>query len=362
MIALFSGVGCQERGIENSGCFDLKVLYTSDINKDSIATYAAIHKGLTADMIEEYDNYPSRKQMCDALQSKNIGYDYAHNKPFEWQKLLKRKNKDIEKYWLADKMSNNLGDITKIQSLPYADLWTISFNCQDISVAGKLKGLKADSGTRSSLIWDNIRLLKDAVNKGNQPKYLLLENVKNLVGKKFIADFMDLLDVFSELGYNCYWKVLNAKNCGVPQNRERVFMIGIRKDIDSRRLTFPEPFDNGIRLKDVLDQTVSEEYYVNSEKANELVDRLKKEGSIESDSCARIQKLTEDECFVLMGLTKEDAAKSKNIGTAKSHLYAQAGNGIVTNCVQYIFEHLYKAQYDESYVTTDEKMVEKYGR
>ena len=94
------------------------------------------------------------------------------------------------------------------------------------------------------------------------PKYLMLENVKNLVGKKFKPQFDEWVAWLDELGYNTYWKVLNAKDFGVPQNRERVFAISIRKDIDDGKFEFPQPFDNGIRLKNVLEVKVDEKYYL----------------------------------------------------------------------------------------------------
>lgn len=90
----------------------------------------------------------------------------------------------------------------------------------------------------------------------------MLENVKNLVGKKFKSQFDEWIAWLDELGYNTYWKVLNAKDYGVPQNRERVFAISIRKDIDDGKFEFPQPFDNGVRLKDVLEDNVDEKYYL----------------------------------------------------------------------------------------------------
>jgi len=259
---LFSGIGCQERGFENSGLFDLEVLNTSDINKDAVVSYAAVHCGLTKEMVENYSDYPSREEMAVYLKVINLGYEPEKNKSYDWDKLARRKSNDIEKYWLACKLSNNLGDISKIEKLPYADLWTCSFPCTDISLVGKMKGLSPSDSTRSSLLWENMRLLKMAKDDGTLPKYIMFENVKNLVGKKFIYDFNNLLSVLDELGFNSYWKVLNAKNCGVPQNRERVFVISIRKDIDNGAFNFPKPFDTGVRLKDVLDKNVDEKYYL----------------------------------------------------------------------------------------------------
>lgn len=277
---LFSGIGCQEQGIKDTGLFDLDVICTSDIDKDAIVSYAAIHCGLTNEMVEAYHDYPSREQMAKDLANRNIGYDFKKNKPYDWNKLARRKSKDIEKIWLAMHLANNLGDISQIKELPYADLWTVSFCCQDISVAGHQAGLTEGSGTRSSLLWQQIRLLRNAIEQGKSPKYLMFENVKNLVSKKFMPEFDKLISCLDELGFNTYWEVINAKNCGVPQNRERVFAICIRKDIDTGKMTFPKPFDNGLRLKDMLDKNVDEKYYINTEKADELIKELDDNGTL----------------------------------------------------------------------------------
>lgn len=279
---LRSGLGQQERGIKDTGLFDLDVVCTSDIDKDVMVSYAAIHNGLTNELIENYSAYPNREQMVQDLLDRNIGYDFKKEKPYDWAKLAKRKSKDIEKYWLAMKLSNNLGDICGIKELPYADLWTVSWPCTDISVAGAMKGLSEGSGTRSSLLWQQVRLLRKAVTDNKAPKYLFFENVKNLISKKFMPDFQKLIDTLDEFGYNTYYEVLNVKNCGIPQNRERVFGIAIRKDIDKSTMTFPKPFDNGLRLKDVLDDKVDEKYYIVNEKADKLIDELIKNGTLEN--------------------------------------------------------------------------------
>lgn len=277
---LFSGVGMQERGIEDTGLFDLDVVCTSDIDKDAIISYAALHCGLTNELIENYTDYPSREQMVKDLSERNIGYDFKKDKPYDWNKLAKRKSNDIEKVWLAMHLANNLGDISGIKELPYADLWTVSFPCTDISLAGKMQGLSEDSNTRSSLLWQQIRLLRISIAKNEAPKYIMFENVKNLVGKKFKPDFDKLLAILDELGYNSYYQVLNAKNCGIPQNRERVFAICIRKDIDTGKMSFPRPFDNGLHLKDMLDDKVDEKYYINNDKADKLINELVDNGTL----------------------------------------------------------------------------------
>lgn len=499
MNTLFSGIGAQERGFQNSGLFDVKVLTTSDINKEAVLSYAAVHCGLTQKMVDNYTDYPSREEMTKYLTEINLGYEPERDKPYDWHKLARRKKNDIEKYWLACKLTNNLGDISKIKELPYADLWTVSFCCQDISVAGKMKGLSPDSGTRSSLLWENIRLLKQAVEDDKSPKYLMFENVKNLVSKKFINDFNNLIEVLDELGFNTYWKVINGKDCGIPQNRERVFAFAIRKDIDTGKMDFPKPFDNGVRLKDILEDSVDEKYYLSDEVVKRFITNLntsdcqvKREGKSREynnfaptltgrdykdsrlineknivgidksvnntsvieyancitaredrrvsnrksegtgvleqvgqiygtekepnpqagriynseclsptlDTCSggnrmpkilqrprgfnngsefedcpsiashswetnnavynniRIRKLTPTECWRLMGFEDVDCDNAAKVGVSDSQLYKQAGNSIITNCVELLAEHLYKTQYDNDFICFDENFTQ----
>ena len=165
----------------------------------------------------------------------------------------------------------NYGDISKAPRLKYADLWTYSFPCQDISVAGNQKGI--NENTRSGLLYEVQRLLEVAEEEETLPKYLLLENVKNLVGKNFKAQFDEWLSFLDELGYNNYWQVLNSKDYGIPQNRERVFVMSIRKDIDNG-YTFPTKEPLGLCLADILEDTVEEKYYILPEKAQNFLKTL----------------------------------------------------------------------------------------
>lgn len=164
--------------------------------------------------------------------------------------------------------SKNLGDITKVDEtkLPTdIDILTYGFPCQDISLAGKQQGLFNDDGTqtRSGLFFEALRIIEHC-----QPKIAIAENVKNLTSKKFNAQFQVVLASLEAAGYNNYWKVLNAKDYGIPQNRERVFIVSIRKDIDTGIFEFPEGFPLEKRLKDVLEEVVDDKYYL-SDKALE---------------------------------------------------------------------------------------------
>ena len=152
----------------------------------------------------------------------------------------------------------NLGDISKInpKDIPQHDLFTYSFPCQDLSVAGKQAGL--GEGTRSGLLYECEKIIEYC-----RPKYLLLENVKNLVGKKFKADFDKWLEYLEGLGYTNYWQVLNAKDYGVPQNRERVFVVSILGEHEPYKFPKPIPLDKCIA--DILEDEVDEKYYLSEE-------------------------------------------------------------------------------------------------
>lgn len=257
---LFSGIGAQASALERLGIpFEIK--HTSDIDHNAVLAYASIHCDLTEELVNTYTDYPSREEMARQLTEINLGYDFKKNKPYNWYRFVNSKSKNLEKYWLANKLSKNLGDISRLDDLEYADFWTYSFPCTDCSLAGKQAGI-IKGKTRSGLLYEVQRLLENANKMLALPKYLMLENVKNLVGKKFKQQFDEWIEWLDDLGYNTYWKVLNAKDYGVPQNRERVFAISIRKDIDDGKFEFPQSFDNGVRLKDVLEDHVDEKYYL----------------------------------------------------------------------------------------------------
>ena len=194
-------------------------------------------------------------------------------------------------------VSLNLGDITKVDEARLESFNMICGGspCQDFSVAGKQKGsvwtcvdchheynpltvhwTERDKcprcksinieKTRSSLLVEYLRMIQ-----ANRPNFGVYENVKNIVGKQFKDTFKMFTDELNEYGYAVYWKVLNAKNYGIPQNRERVYVIFIKKELDNGKFKFPEPFDNGVRLKDVLEDEVDEKFYISDDKVQKFL-------------------------------------------------------------------------------------------
>lgn len=183
----------------------------------------------------------------------------------------------------------------------------IVHNCQDFSVAGKGEGSKwkckdckheynpltvhyssrhkcpkcgseSLDKSRSSLLVEWLRVIR-----ANKPKWGIYENVKNIVGAKFKETFQMFLDELHEYGYNTYFQVLNAKDYGIPQNRERVYLIIVLKELDNGKFKFPLPFESSIRLKDVLEDEVDEKYYINTPTAQQLIDDLIKSGKLDKE-------------------------------------------------------------------------------
>ena len=136
--------------------------------------------------------------------------------------------------------------------------------CQDFSLAGKQAGGDKNSGTRSSLMYETIRIVGKL-----KPKYVVWENVKNLLSKKHRHNFDAYLETMEKLGYINYYQVLNAKDYGIPQNRERVFTISIRKDID-KNYVFPPKKELKLKLKDMLEENVDEKYYLSDEQIENI--------------------------------------------------------------------------------------------
>jgi DNA-cytosine methyltransferase len=180
---------------------------------------------------------------------------------------------EIDKYAIQCFKQNhgditNYGDITKINlnDLPDFDLLTGGFPCQSFSVAGLGKG---ELDPRGTLVYDIIRIAE-----AKQPEYMLLENVKGFTFKKFKDTFDKVLSELDRIGYKVYWKVLNSKDFGIPQNRERVWFVCIRKDIN-QEFSFPIPTDKKLTLKDILLDEVEDKYYLTGEQIKRLINNTR---------------------------------------------------------------------------------------
>lgn len=163
----------------------------------------------------------------------------------------------------------NLGDITMVEHLPKCDLLTYSYPCQDCSISNpQAKGMAEGSGTRSALVWEVVRLLRDARERAALPEYLVMENVPAVTSPRHRPVFDALCRALEDLGYTNSWAILNAKDYGVPQSRKRCFMVSA---LGGRRLVFPEPCPDGRVLRDVLEDEVDEKYYLRPERLEGLM-------------------------------------------------------------------------------------------
>jgi DNA (cytosine-5)-methyltransferase 1 len=279
---------------------------------------------------------------------------------------------------LFPELSNqNYGDITSIDwnDVPDFDLLTWSFPCQQLSAVGKHEGIKEGSGTSSSLCWDCIKGIEI-----KRPKYLLMENVKALSHKRFMPDFIKIQMKLESFGYTNFWAILNSKDHGIPQNRERIFMISI---IDEGDYLFPDSYKLTKRLKDIMEDNVPEEYYLNEKQIKRIIEHCDrkvsegcgfktnfvtpddisgtiktKEGQREYDTYIkidnRLRRLTPRECFRLMGVCDTDIDTIKSTNISKSQQYKLAGNSIVVNVLYDIFKSLFI----ENKNTSTEKQLE----
>lgn len=239
----FSGVGSQRMALRNIGV-NHEVVAIAEIDIDAILSYGAIHE-------EGIVDTPSVELMIAELTEKNVGFDFKKGK------VVLPKGDKLKNLYIADELSRNVGDISKLtlEQIPDHDLFTYSFPCQDISLAGRQRGLSEDSGTRSSLLWECRRVIE-----GKRPKYLLLENVKNLIGKKNRPDFDKWLEWLEGQGYTNYTQVLNAKDHGIPQNRQRVFVVSVLGVHEQYEFPVQQPLEK--RLKDLLEKVIEDKYYL----------------------------------------------------------------------------------------------------
>ena len=194
---------------------------------------------------------------------RDLGTDYESYRVVEFDKYAIKSYNAIHgtnfpTLDIRDIHCEDLGIVDK-QNVTY--LLTYSFPCQDLSKAGKQRGMTKGSGTRSGLLWEVERILNECKEKDSLPQVLLMENVPDVIGSKNYEDFMKWYAALESMGYQSYYKVLNAKNYGIPQNRERCFMISILGDYN---YTFPRPIPLKLKLRDMLEESVDEKYYISN--------------------------------------------------------------------------------------------------
>lgn len=207
-----------------------------------------------------------------AMALRDLGANFEHHRVIEIDSFAIKSYNAIhgtsfEPIDITQIHGDNLG-ITERDRYEY--IMTYSFPCQDLSKAGKQKGMSKDSGTRSGLLWEVERLLKELNETDSLPQVLLMENVPDVIGTKNTKDFNEWYSFLESIGYQSYYKLLNAKNYGVPQNRNRCFMISI---LGNYSYMFPDSVLLEKRLRDVLEPEVDERYYISDEVAKKFADK-----------------------------------------------------------------------------------------
>lgn len=256
-------------------------------------------------------------------------------------------------------------DVTKWDKDIKVDFIMHGSPCQDFSLAGVQKGGDKGSGTRSSLMYETVRIVEKL-----RPKYVCWENVANLLSEKHFHNFANYINTLAELGYSSAYKVLNAKDYGIPQNRERVFTIsvlgGASVDLFGHEIDFhwPQTFPLEKRLKDLLELEAPENNYISEAQYKTIFgkQRIEKKwvyvdpdvagtltarmfanwnGNYITNQLGKIRQLSPRECWRLMGRTDTDFEKAEKV-CSNSQLYKQAGNSIVVDVLVYLFGELFR--------------------
>lgn len=266
LIELFAGIGSQAKALERLGVeFEHYKIAEWEVN--AFNSYNAVHMNDNTDYSQGMNNDDLTNYLF------NIGISNDGKKPM---KLSEIKRKDIDwkrKAYNSIQATHNLVNIasTHAKDLAIVDtdkftyILTYSFPCQDLSLAGKRKGMAKGSGTRSGMLWEVERILDECE---ELPQILLMENVPQVIGDENKEHFDQWVFKLETLGYSNYWKILNAKDYGIPQNRQRCFMVSMLGEWNYK---FPKPMQLELKLKDLLEDDVDEKYYISDKRLQGMI-------------------------------------------------------------------------------------------
>ena len=265
LIEMFSGYGSQALALQELGV-EFQHWKICEWAVKSIQAYKDNH---FSEDTKDYSQYFTSDYIFNVLAEWGISANY--NEPLTLEQIKRLGDKECRKIYNNILSTHNLVNISRVKGRDlqiedtdkYDYVLTYSFPCQDLSKAGKGMGMAKDSGTRSGLLWEVERILNECAEIGELPQILLMENVPDVIGSKNLPHFRDWRDKLESMGYKCYWQVLNSKDYGIPQNRERCFMISILGDYF---YAFPQEIKLPRKLIDILETQVDEKYYL-SQKA-----------------------------------------------------------------------------------------------
>ena len=258
LIELFGGYGSQSLSLKY---LDVKFQHWKLVEwaVQSIQAYKDAH--FTNDN-NDYSSGLTKEELQNYLFNKGISSDY--NTPLTLEQIKRFNETKLRQIYNNIKATNNLvnimetkgADLKIVDTENYTYIMTYSFPCQDLSKAGKQKGMEKGSNTRSGMLWQVERLLEEC---DELPQMLLMENVPDVIGTKNAKHFADWIKKLEKFGYKNYWQNLNAKDYGIPQSRDRVFMVSLLGNYDYQ---FPNEIELKLRLKDLLEENVDEKYYL----------------------------------------------------------------------------------------------------
>lgn len=362
----FAGIGAQATALERIG-IDYEIVGISDWFTDAIICYDAIHC-----KDEPIPELPSKEEQIEYLHNFEFSKDSVHP-----SKIDKLDTEYLEKLYIANKRTKNMGSITKLKAvdMPECDLLVYSFPCQDLSTGGKGLGMKKGSGTRSGLLWEIERILSELNEEDRLPEYLLLENVKTIMSKTNEVDLKEWLSFLEKLGYvNDECMILNALDFAVPQDRERAFIVShlgsklnVMDDIQfkERKYEFKRFFRNDYKIQkykneaDIaqLNKTPSREqmWKINGRELNENTTVRTITCNMDRTHCAALfpyngakgnsyRRPTIREAFLLMGFTDEEYERTEYLDFSYRKMNKLIGNAIVVDVLVAIFRTMFKEE------------------
>lgn len=278
LIELFAGVGSQAMALRDLGA-DFETYRISEWEVNANRSYKAIHN--PDDNTDYSTKFEKFKWLVRVLYEYGISVDGKTR--LTMKEIRNRGEKWCRQTYNEFRANHNIGSIVSAHALDlritntdkYCYIMTYSFPCQDLSVAGKQKGMTKGSGTRSGLLWEVERLLSEC---RELPQILLMENVPQVHSQANMPDFQKWIDFLESKGYSNYWQDLNAKDYGVAQNRDRCFMVSLLGEWNYK---FPQPIQLERKLTDYLEDEVDEKYYINTEKAQKLIQTLIDNGTLQ---------------------------------------------------------------------------------
>jgi DNA (cytosine-5)-methyltransferase 1 len=366
----FAGIGAQVTALDRLGA-DYEIVGISEWMVDAVICYDAIHH-----FGEEAIELPSYEEQMEYLSQ----YDFSRDSVRKTN--LNSLDRDVvERLYIANKRSKNYGSISQLKGelMPKCDLLIYSFPCQDLSTGGNGKGMKKGSGTRSSLLWEIERLLKELHALDKLPCYLLMENVKTVLCDAFKEDLKAFLEFLESIGYqNDAPMVLNALDFGIPQDRVRAFIVSklgkhlikVSESIDRRKQARKFDATQFLRLdydREVLRNEANiaqlnatpsrrKMWTINGKEANEdtiirtitcNMDRtytaalFKYTGALGET----FRRLTIREAFLFMGFTEEEYERTIHLDFTYRRMNKLIGNSIVVNVLTEIFREMLAGRY-----------------